>query len=178
MIGVSGNCAFVKFILILPLIVLLPLIHPCLSLLTSLDEDFQLKYSHFPESLRLEMVINETKKMFYFGYDNYMNFASPLDELNPILCSGRGPDYENPYSVHCSIYILIYVTIVFLHTLSRSNININDVLGNYSLTLIDSLDTLLIMGNISEFKRAVNLVIENVSFEQDSTIQVFEASIR
>jgi hypothetical protein len=52
------------------------------------------------------------------------------------------------------------------------------VLGNYSLTLIDSLDTLLIMGNISEFKRAVNLVIENVSFEQDSTIQVFEASIR
>ena len=92
MIGVSGNCAFVKFILILPLIVLLPLIHPCLSLLTSLDKDFQLKYSHFPESLRLEMVINETKKMFYFGYDNYMNFASPLDELNPILCSGRGPD--------------------------------------------------------------------------------------
>lgn len=62
--------------------------------------------------------------------------------------------------------------------LSRSNININDVLGNYSLTLIDSLDTLLIMGNISEFKRAVKLVIENVSFEQDSTIQVFEASIR
>jgi hypothetical protein len=34
------------------------------------------------------------------------------------------------------------------------------------------------MGNISEFKRAVKLVIENVSFEQDSTIQVFEASIR
>jgi mannosidase alpha-like ER degradation enhancer 1 len=176
MIGVSGNCAFVCQILILPLIVL-PLFHPCLSLLTSWDEDFQLKYSHFPESLRLEMV-NETKKMFYFGYDSYMNFAFPLDELNPILCSGRGPDYENPYSVHCSIYILIYVTIVFLHTLSRSNININDVLGNYSLTLIDSLDTLLIMGNISEFKRAVKLVIENVSFEQDSTIQVFEASIR
>ena len=34
------------------------------------------------------------------------------------------------------------------------------------------------MGNVSEFKRAVRLVIENVSFEQDSTIQVFEASIR
>ncbi|XP_046652402.1 ER degradation-enhancing alpha-mannosidase-like protein 1 [Daphnia pulicaria] len=153
MIGVSGNCAFVCQILIIPLIVL-PLNYPCLSLLSTWGEDFQLKYSHFPESLRLEMV-NETKKMFYFGYDNYMNLAFPLDELNPILCSGRGPDYDNP-----------------------SNININDVLGNYSLTLIDSLDTLLIMGNISEFKRAVKLVIENVSFEQDSTIQVFEASIR
>jgi len=112
------------------------------------------KYSHFPESLRLKM-INETKKMFYFGYNNYMNLAFPLDELNPLLCKGRGPDYDNP-----------------------SNININDVLGNYSLTLVDSLDTLLVMGNVSEFKRAVQLVIENVSFEQDSTIQVFEASIR
>ena len=40
------------------------------------------------------------------------------------------------------------------------------------------MDTLLVMGNVSEFKRAVQLVIENVSFEQDSTIQVFEASIR
>lgn len=71
------------------------------------------------------------------------------------------------------------MTLFFLISiLYRSNININDVLGNYSLTLIDSLDTLLIMGNISEFKKAVKLVIENVSFEQDSTIQVFEASIR
>uniref|UniRef100_A0A0P6DE19 alpha-1,2-Mannosidase n=1 Tax=Daphnia magna TaxID=35525 RepID=A0A0P6DE19_9CRUS len=154
MIGVTGkSCAFVCRCLILPMI-LLPLVQPCLTSLASWSEDFQLKYSHFPESLRLEMV-NETKKMFYFGYDNYMNLAFPLDELNPILCNGRGPDYDNP-----------------------SNININDVLGNYSLTLIDSLDTLLIMGNISEFKKAVKLVIENVSFEQDSTIQVFEASIR
>lgn len=57
--------------------------------------DHHLKYSHFPESRRLEM-INETKKMFYFGYENYMNLAFPLDELNPILCNGRGPDYDNP----------------------------------------------------------------------------------
>lgn len=71
--------------------------------------------------------------------------------------------------------LLVQYLTVFMF---RSNININDVLGNYSLTLIDSLDTLLIMGNITEFKRAIKLVIENVSFEQDSTIQVFEASIR
>lgn len=55
----------------------------------------QHKYSYFPESLRLRMM-NETKKMFYFGYNNYMNLAFPLDELNPLLCKGRGPDYENP----------------------------------------------------------------------------------
>lgn len=57
--------------------------------------EYQEKYTHFPESLRLEMLA-ETKKMFYFGYENYMNFAFPLDELNPIYCRGRGPDYANP----------------------------------------------------------------------------------
>uniref|UniRef100_A0A8C0IYB6 alpha-1,2-Mannosidase n=1 Tax=Chelonoidis abingdonii TaxID=106734 RepID=A0A8C0IYB6_CHEAB len=59
-----------------------------------------------------------------------------------------------------------------------SNLNINDVLGNYSLTLIDALDTLAIMGNSSEFQKAVKLVIDTVSFDKDSTVQVFEATIR
>lgn len=34
------------------------------------------------------------------------------------------------------------------------------------------------MRNISEFKRALKLVIDNVSFDKDSTVQVFEANIR
>ena len=34
------------------------------------------------------------------------------------------------------------------------------------------------MGDTDEFKRAVELVIENVSFDHCSTVQVFEASIR
>ena len=34
------------------------------------------------------------------------------------------------------------------------------------------------MGNITEFERAVQLVIDNVSFEKPSTVQVFEATIR
>ena len=34
------------------------------------------------------------------------------------------------------------------------------------------------MGNHSEFKRAVKLVVENVTFDQDSIVQVFEATIR
>lgn len=94
MFEVTGKyCAFWGQFLILGLM-LLPF-PPCQSLLSTWGDDFQHKYSHFPESLRLQMV-NETKKMFYFGYDNYMNLAFPLDELNPILCNGRGPDYANP----------------------------------------------------------------------------------
>lgn len=52
------------------------------------------------------------------------------------------------------------------------------MLGNYSLTLIDALDTLAVMGNSSEFQKAVKLVIDTVSFDKDSTVQVFEATIR
>ena len=64
------------------------------------------------------------------------------------------------------------------HLSFRENYNINDVLGQFSLTLIDSLDTLAVMGNVSEFQHAVRLVIDHVRFDRNSTIQVFEATIR
>ncbi|XP_042881100.1 ER degradation-enhancing alpha-mannosidase-like protein 1 isoform X2 [Penaeus japonicus] len=112
------------------------------------------KYGRVSEHERRELA-NATRAMFYFGYENYMKHAYPKDELNPIYCSGRGPDWENP-----------------------SNININDILGDYSLTLIDALDTLAILGDAVEFRRAVQLVIENVTFDKNSTVQVFEANIR
>lgn len=60
----------------------------------------------------------------------------------------------------------------------RSNININDILGDYCLTLVDALDTLAIMGNISQFQHAVSLVVDNVDFDKDSVVQVFEVNIR
>ncbi|XP_065179030.1 ER degradation-enhancing alpha-mannosidase-like protein 1 [Sycon ciliatum] len=95
------------------------------------------------------------RRMFYFGYDNYMRHAFPADELDPIHCTGRGADKENV-----------------------ENININDVLGDYSLTLIESLDMLAILGNASEFKRAIGLVVQHVDFNRNNTVQVFEATIR
>ncbi|XP_038062230.1 ER degradation-enhancing alpha-mannosidase-like protein 1 [Patiria miniata] len=112
------------------------------------------RFGVFTEAERQQR-LEDVRRMFYYGYDNYMNHAFPLDELDPIHCRGRGPDYNNP-----------------------SNLNINDVLGGYSLTLIDVLDTLAIIGNSSEFKRAVSLVIDNVTFNQNSTVQVFESTIR
>lgn len=60
----------------------------------------------------------------------------------------------------------------------RENININDVLGDYSLTLVDSLTSLAVFGNKTAFHEAVRLVIKNVTFNNDVTVQVFEATIR
>ncbi|XP_006897140.1 PREDICTED: ER degradation-enhancing alpha-mannosidase-like protein 1 [Elephantulus edwardii] len=118
-------------------------------------DEYERRYrGAFPPQLRAQMR-DLARSMFAFAYDNYMAHAFPQDELNPIDCRGRGPDRADP-----------------------SNLNINDVLGNYSLTLIDALDTLAIMGNSSEFRKAVKLVINTVSFDKDSTVQVFEATIR
>ena len=52
------------------------------------SESWVKKYSYFPESLRLEM-LDESRKMFTFGYDSYMKYAFPKDELDPIHCTGN-----------------------------------------------------------------------------------------
>ncbi len=124
------------------------------KLFLCLRNEWENKYSYFPEERRLEM-LEEAKKMFTFGYDAYMKYAFPMDELDPIHCTGRGPDYDHP-----------------------ENININDVLGDYSLTLVDVLDTLAVMGNRTEFQKAVKLVLDHVNFDKSNTVQVFEANIR
>lgn len=53
------------------------------------------KYFYFSEIERLQMR-EASRQMFQFGYDAYMRYAFPDDELDPIHCRGRGPDYENP----------------------------------------------------------------------------------
>lgn len=112
------------------------------------------EYLFFPNAERIRLK-EKAKEMFEFAYDNYMKFAYPKDELDPIHCVGRGPDHKNP-----------------------SNINVNDSLGDYLLTLVESLSTLVVVGNTTEFKRAVTLVIENLDFNNDNTVQVFETTIR
>ena len=55
----------------------------------------ELRYKPFSESDR-QHYMKLAKEMFYHGYDNYMRYAFPLDELNPVACTGRGPDTNNP----------------------------------------------------------------------------------
>ncbi|KKZ65894.1 mannosyl-oligosaccharide alpha-1,2-mannosidase [[Emmonsia] crescens] len=62
--------------------------------------------------------------MFYHGFENYMKHAFPEDELRPISCRPLTRDRENP-----------------------AHVDLNDVLGNYSLTLVDSLSTLAILSS-------------------------------
>ncbi|XP_046896659.1 ER degradation-enhancing alpha-mannosidase-like protein 2 isoform X1 [Hypomesus transpacificus] len=53
-----------------------------------------------------------------------------------------------------------------------------DTWGSFSLTLIDALDTLLILGNHSEFQRVASLLQDTVDFDIDVNASVFETNIR
>ncbi|KAF7313730.1 alpha-1,2-Mannosidase [Mycena chlorophos] len=98
---------------------------------------------------------NQVRELFFHGYDNYMRFAFPMDELMPLSCSGQGPDWDHP-----------------------ENYAANDMRGNYSLTLIDVLDSLVVLGDRPAFEKAVKDVIETVSFDVNTRPQVFETTIR
>ncbi|KAJ7095302.1 alpha mannosidase-like protein [Mycena belliarum] len=97
----------------------------------------------------------KTRELWYHGFTNYMNYAFPMDELAPLSCTGTGPDWDHP-----------------------ENYAANDVSGNFSLTLIDVLDTLVVLDDRPGFERAVRDVIEWVSFDVNTRPQVFETTIR
>ncbi|CAH1119531.1 unnamed protein product [Phaedon cochleariae] len=96
----------------------------------------------------------EARDMFYHAYNAYMDNAYPADELMPLSCMGR---YRG---------------------VTPNRGDIDDSLGNFSLTLIDTLDTLVILGDLEEFEHAVKLIIKDVSFDNDIIVSVFETNIR
>ncbi|XP_054654967.1 ER degradation-enhancing alpha-mannosidase-like protein 2 isoform X2 [Dunckerocampus dactyliophorus] len=53
-----------------------------------------------------------------------------------------------------------------------------DTWGSFSLTLIDALDTLLVLGNQTEFQRVASLLQDTVNFDTDVNASVFETNIR
>lgn len=53
-----------------------------------------------------------------------------------------------------------------------------DTWGSYSLTLIDALDTLAIMGNNTEFQRVVDILTTKENFDANINVSVFETNIR
>lgn len=53
-----------------------------------------------------------------------------------------------------------------------------DTWGSYSLTLIDALDTLAVMGNFTEFRRVVQILTKKQNFDANINVSVFETNIR
>ncbi|KAL3649050.1 Alpha-mannosidase I mns4 [Castilleja foliolosa] len=53
-----------------------------------------------------------------------------------------------------------------------------DTLGGYALTLIDSLDTLALLGDQEQFATSVEWIGKNLRFDINKTVSVFETTIR
>jgi hypothetical protein len=70
------------------------------------EERYQ-HYLYFSRSERLQYR-EKAREMFQFGYDNYMKYAFPEDELDPINCRGRGPDIERPYERKIKIVFFLF----------------------------------------------------------------------
>ncbi|KAJ0986720.1 hypothetical protein J5N97_005076 [Dioscorea zingiberensis] len=112
--------------------------------------------SAFGEARRIRMK-EEVRRMFYHAYENYMTYAFPHDELKPIT---------NSYTDSLS---------------ELGNLKLEHLPENYkgsALTLIESLSSLLVMGNKSEFERGVLWLSENLTFDIDARINLFECNIR
>ncbi|KAI9698299.1 MAG: alpha mannosidase-like protein [Bogoriella megaspora] len=124
----------------------------------------------------------ETRDIFYHGFNGYMKFAFPEDELRPLLCQPLTRNDSNP-----------------------AHVELNDPLGNYSVTLIDTLSTLAILASspspskdgrnreLHDFQDAIAALIvlygdgttgrggqgvRGRGFDVDSKVQVFETTIR
>ncbi|KAH8870466.1 ER degradation-enhancing alpha-mannosidase-like protein 2 [Schistosoma japonicum] len=54
----------------------------------------------------------------------------------------------------------------------------HDTWGSFSLTLIDALDTLVIMDNFTEFRRAARALLRHLDSEKNVNASVFETNIR
>ncbi|CAG9768168.1 unnamed protein product [Ceutorhynchus assimilis] len=111
----------------------------------------EVKFMPREEQLALR---DEARDMFYHAYNAYMENAYPADELMPLSCQGR---YRG---------------------LTPNRGDIDESLGNFSLTLIDTLDTLVVLNDLEEFEHAVKLIIKDVNFDNDVLVSVFETNIR
>jgi hypothetical protein len=66
--------------------------------------------THWHQHTPFHPLLLQVRSMFYHGYEGYLNYAYPKDELCPLTCTGK------------------------------------NTWGSYALTLVDTLDTLVILG--------------------------------
>uniref|UniRef100_A0A6I8SFK6 alpha-1,2-Mannosidase n=1 Tax=Xenopus tropicalis TaxID=8364 RepID=A0A6I8SFK6_XENTR len=105
-------------------------------------------------NIPLSFCRSQVLEMFDHAYGSYMQHAYPADELMPLTCRGRIRGQE------------------------PSRGDVDDALGKFSLTLIDTLDTLVVLNKTNEFEDAVRKVITDVNLDNDIVVSVFETNIR
>ena len=123
------------------------------AILSPRNDNFFWNNNFIPDQ-QIPSLRQKVKEMFQHAYFSYLDNAFPEDELMPIACKGRRRDRE------------------------KSRGDIDDILGNYTLTLIDALDTLPLYGMFDEFNHALKHASFEVKFNSKVIVSVFETNIR
>ncbi|XP_058473138.1 ER degradation-enhancing alpha-mannosidase-like protein 3 [Solea solea] len=123
-------------------------------LITSLLSWVECKESQGMTPEEMTVIRNKIIEMFDHAYGSYMKYAYPADELMPLSCRGR------------------------VRGLEPNRGDIDDSLGKFSLTLIDTLDTLVVLNKLDEFEDAVRKTVRDVRLDNDVVVSVFETNIR
>ncbi|QPG73610.1 hypothetical protein FOA43_000922 [Brettanomyces nanus] len=85
-----------------------------------------------------------------------MTYGFPFDEVKPISCVPNKRNIRDP-----------------------TDTVRNDVMGNFTVTLFDNLDTFIVMNDSEGFQKSVETIKSlYTKFDIDSTVQVFETNIR
>lgn len=118
--------------------------------LSKRDDDSSFTPQHLRE------LKNRTRILFYHGWNSYIKFGFPADEVRPVSCEPYGPQFTHKDNNHL------------------------DAMGNVSLTVLDNLDTLMMLGDWDELSLMLKYLKRNqeLFFNQNHVVQVFEASIR
>ncbi|XP_042474145.1 alpha-mannosidase I MNS5-like isoform X3 [Zingiber officinale] len=98
----------------------------------------------------------KVRNMFYHAYENYMAYAFPHDELKPL-------------------------TKTYTDSLSElGNLKLEHLPHYYNgsaLTLVESLSSLLVLGNYTEFEKGVLWLSDNLTFDVDARVNLFEYGV-
>ncbi|KAJ3694899.1 hypothetical protein LUZ60_000276 [Juncus effusus] len=111
---------------------------------------------------RKKMLMREkVRKMFYHAYDNYMAHAFPHDELKPLSRS-----FTDSLSELGNLNVLNWLE------------HLPQDYNGAALSLIESLSSLIVLGNSTEFKQGVIWLSDNLNFDVDARVNLFECNIR
>lgn len=106
------------------------------------------QYANFDTSNLTPLQMREVvREMFHHAYTGYMEHAFPKDQLAPQSCRAY----------------------------RRKTADFH--MGNYALTLVESLSTLAVMGEAAKFQQAVDWLSANLEW-RSVEVSVFEANIR
>lgn len=115
----------------------------------SLDDSAAFTPAHLGE------LKNATVELFQHAWLLYRKYGFPADEVRPLTCEPYGPNWDDMDDGR------------------------NDAMGNVLLTLIDNLDSFVLLQQWDELEWALSYLEDHQTiFEQNTTVQVFEASIR